>query len=399
MPAAPHRLQWANALRGLAAVAVVIYHLGQAFWTRQQGSAALVLHQPLEGADAGSPPVLARFLHALPVDLGGVGIALFFVLSGFVIAISLDRYSRPGFFIGRFLRLIPTFAAAFLLCVMVVWAVHSSPGGAGQAPGVGGTVVGVIPGLPLLLGVDSTSLGVDWTLIIELGFYGVCLLAYRSLTRTWWAPLLVAAGCVLAQQAVGSQAVSDAAPQWLDGARYLTLLVTPFLPVLLIGVLVSSVHRGQLRPPALLVVPVLMAVNLWLMGTSTAVPTTGEYQFSVLLAVVIFLVLWCTAADWRPGPVLRYLSDISYPLYLTHAILGYALLAALTSRGWGAVPATAVAVVCALALATALHRLVELPTHHYGRLCAGRAGRRQPAEQPGPTAQACSRRAVLAGRR
>jgi peptidoglycan/LPS O-acetylase OafA/YrhL len=370
-----HRIEWANALRAIAAVTVVLYHLCQAFWVHQREAAGLLHREPLY-TDTSQAPGLARWLAACPIDLGAFGVALFFVLSGFVIAVSVDRYSRPGFAVGRTLRLVPTYAVAFLVGLLIVLSFGASGSGAGEDPTWWGSFVGTVPGLSVLTDAGAISLGVDWTLDIEIVFYAVCLLAYTRLTRSWVVPLAVLVGCVSVQVVIGSDDVRQTLPDSLNGAAYLLLLTAPFLPLMLVGIVVSAVHREQLGPWSLLSLPVLVGTGQWLMATSEAVPTSGEYQASVIAAVPVFLVTWRLGGGWSPGRVLRYLSDVSYPLYLTHAMVGYALLAVLTQWGWASMPAIAVTLVVALLVATAVHRLVELPTHGYGQRCARRAGRR-----------------------
>ena len=108
------RLEWANALRGLAALTVIGYHFGVAFWWRQAVAASLARREPLFTGTDGVPQ-WSRLLNAVPIDFAALGVSAFFLLSGYVIAISLDRYSRVGFLIGRTLRVLPTYAVGFLV--------------------------------------------------------------------------------------------------------------------------------------------------------------------------------------------------------------------------------------------------------------------------------------------
>lgn len=372
---AEHRIEWANALRAIAAVTVVAYHFGQVFWVQQPEAAGLVHHEPLY-TDPAAAPGFARWLESSPIDLGGFGVALFFVLSGFVIAVSVDRYPRPGFVVARTLRLVPTYATGFLLALVIVLAFLHSPGGRGDDPSWWSSVVGLLPALGVATQAGQISLGVDWTLDIEIVFYAVCLLAYSRLTRSWLTPLLVLGGCVAVQATLSADSVGAAVPESLKGVVYLLLLAAPFLPLMLVGVVVSGVHRETLGRWGLTLVPVLAGTSLWLMATSEAVPTTGEYQLSVIASVPVFLLTWRLGGRWHPGPILRWLSSISYPLYLTHAIVGYGLLTLLGEWGWQPLPSIGVTVLVVLGVATAVHRLVELPTHRYGQRCARRAGKR-----------------------
>ena len=144
---------------------MLVAHYGVAFWMNQGGVAGLARRQPLYAGDAAAPR-FARVLVALPVDFAAFGVALFFLISGYVIAISLDRYSRRGFIIGRTMRVLPTYAAGFLVTCSVIWAV-SDPAHELVPTHV---LAGMIPGLPNVLGVPAPADGIVWTLIVELVF-------------------------------------------------------------------------------------------------------------------------------------------------------------------------------------------------------------------------------------
>ena len=117
------RLEWANTLRGLAALLVVIAHLGAAFFVGFFGPA---LGYPVNDTLPDWPP--GQWLLSLPFDLGGFGVSLFFLLSGLVITKSLHKYSRSGFAAARALRILPTFAAVYLFIVVAVALANNANG-------------------------------------------------------------------------------------------------------------------------------------------------------------------------------------------------------------------------------------------------------------------------------
>lgn len=122
-----------NALRGLAALMVVIHH------------AAYFAGLPVK----------------LPFDIGSVGVMLFFVISGFVIG--LNRHLPVGEFTARrALRIYPPYWAAYALSAAIVW-------------GVAGKATGIAWYSPLLLpsfGYPTVFLPF-WTLIFEVFFYAL----------------------------------------------------------------------------------------------------------------------------------------------------------------------------------------------------------------------------------
>ena len=98
------RLIFANQSRGLAALSVVGSHwVGVYFGSPDSVAAATAT--PLE-----TGPVPALFgVFAQPwFNFSPFGVALFFLISGLVIPISLDNHNRAGFTLARALRIFPT---------------------------------------------------------------------------------------------------------------------------------------------------------------------------------------------------------------------------------------------------------------------------------------------------
>lgn len=371
-PASPSsgRFEWANVLRGVASVAVLVFHLGFIFWVAQDAAAGLARHAPAYTGDEGAP-AFARVFQAVPFDLGGFGVALFFLISGFVIAISLNRYSRAGFLVGRAMRLLPTYAAGYLVTCLVI-AVMSDPAGELSLRSV---LVGAVPGLGLVLGVPVPGDGIVWTLIIELMFYGVCLVAYRSISRRVLSLALVAAACVAVQLVVPMPAVIVGSSK--GGIAYLLLLACPFLPVMLVGVALSGIRSGHLSLRTGLVAAAgLVAVHATLLATSPVMPPSVEYQVSFGVAILVFGAFWWFGRRVHAHRVTTFLADLSYPLYVVHPVLGYATLAVLTARHVPALVSLAVALLVVLVASWVLHHVVEVPTHRWGRRWARRLSAR-----------------------
>ena len=90
-------------LRFLAAVSVALYHYCFFIWAFPQGIAGRV-------ADVPPQPALESFF-----SWGWIGVEVFFVISGFVIAFSAENSSPRKFAIARFKRLLP----AVLICAPI----------------------------------------------------------------------------------------------------------------------------------------------------------------------------------------------------------------------------------------------------------------------------------------
>jgi len=151
------RFTYIDALRGLAALAVAAYHFYH--------SAGLMAVY-----DASLP----RFITA-PLSRGYLGVQIFFVLSGFVIAYSQRdtfvtlRY-LGNFALRRSLRLDPPYWAAIFAVIVLNWLAYRLHfEGLEPMPSIPVVLANMIY-IHDLLGVQKI-LSVSWTLCIEVQFY------------------------------------------------------------------------------------------------------------------------------------------------------------------------------------------------------------------------------------
>lgn len=116
-----NKVEFANTLRGFAALSVLISHYYSVFWFRKPAVATLT-HLPQLDDSLGAPVYLS-WLHPFPLnESGSFGVALFFLISGFVIPFSLERSSALTFAINRFFRLVPVYICGFSITLLSIFA-------------------------------------------------------------------------------------------------------------------------------------------------------------------------------------------------------------------------------------------------------------------------------------
>ncbi len=322
------RLVELDALRGVAVLLVMAFH-----YTARFGE--------LYPSAAGAAP-------AFP--FGAYGVHLFFVISGFVIIMTLDRSERAAdFLLARFSRLYPAYWTAILITAATLWFLDGPVG----KP----SVVQVVQNFTMLQGffnVPSVD-GVYWTLEVELLFYVMALAVFclGLLRRVHFA--------VLAWLAL---AALFASPLWeahVAGAPFAGLaarvLILEFAPFFSIGILFYRLYRNQGAA----------AWNYALIAAALAVIMASQPFAVSLLMVAACGVLWKLAHGGLPalrfGPLV-FVGTISYSLYLLHQKIGYSLMLSLLERGWSAGAAMAAAATLSIGLATAVTFLVEKPALH-----------------------------------
>lgn len=361
------RLIFANQLRGLAALSVVASHLVGVFWAAPAQVAA-VTATPLQ---TGQPPGLLSLFTAPWLNFGPLGVAVFFLISGLVIPISLEAHDRKSFVIARVLRIFPTYIAGLALCALAIW-LNARAWGLPLPFGPGGLAVN---GLLVfdLLGRPSVDL-VNWTLATELKFYLVMVLAAPWIRKGDLRALFAIALAVL----VFNITLHQKGFAFLNGRLAAQLgmasLEGVFLIFMLIGVVFSFHVRGQIPGRRALLAGAGLGVLFLIAWRYSAIDdefprVTANYGYALL----IFGLAYGLRDRFRAFWPLDVLAAISFPLYVLHSLLGYSLLKLFMLKfQLGYYPALAASLALVLLAATALHRLVERPSIQAGRRLAPR---------------------------
>lgn len=266
-------------LRGIAAVAVLFFHCAD------------YLHQLRDDS---------RFLAVFNSFIGMYGVAIFFVISGYL----MSRLSRQGnahrFIVDRILRIYPLmFAVIAVAGVAYVFSGHA------RRPDL----------LSLTLfptGHRSYFLGVEWTLIVEVTFYVIIAVAMlagkRRLLEAFFAFWLITLALFV---------ITGSAP-----APDLTPTLTEFLgqsanSAFLLGFLLPCILDAKLmpRPTGLLVIATAVAL------LAAVFPDEGDRWVAGISSMMV------VAAALKAQPATDYglfsrmglrLGDASYALYLCH---------------------------------------------------------------------------------
>ncbi len=319
-----------NMLRGLAALIVVVSHYSN--------------ETNLLGA-------------VLGYGGGQMGVMLFFLLSGFLMAHlygerALQAATLRRFAVARFARVVPL----FVLIVLVSWAARRW-----ELSDVFFTIWNgkwLLSHLLFLNGVD-----ILWTIPPEIHFYLLFPLLWwlgRRYGRSFFIALLALVVLLLL--------ADPPAPRFRLFGLPGQLWLLRTLPFFLTGVLLGHLYANW-QPPAvlrnhlfILCLPLLLLLYPRIMEAVLGISYWPWQDNWVLLPVaLIFFGLVFLVPDGNPvleNPVGDFLGRISYSLYLTHVPLLLSLREALHGQPWLGAPLYLGA---AVLVAWCSYRLVELP--------------------------------------
>lgn len=341
-------------LRFVAALMVMWFHYGYLASANQTTNAAKAAQNLLH---------LPQQLHAT-AQFGWVGVQIFFVISGFVIAFSGRGATPFRFFVSRVVRLVPGawLCATITLAVLLVFGTHYSQEILWR---------GYRHSLmfhPMMPWIDTSF----WTLAIEVAFYG-CVFVLLVLNRfAWMRQLAIVLGLVssvywvaAAQTAIHAHlplsAMLAQAQQW----RSFDLLLIHHGMFFAIGILLwlelcDKNRRSHWFWIAVFAVTGCVQISslaeLAEAGAGRLMPLTlvASSIWLASLALMILAVRFNSRLLALPGMVrsgIRTMGTMTYPLYLVHQIAGCTLIGVLIRHGMPGL--SAVAVVALLALVTA----------------------------------------------
>ena len=322
MQGAANRIQYLDGLRGIAIVLVILSHYWGLGWTE-------IL------------PFGNRFGSIRIIEQGWVGVELFFLISGFVILLTIERCnSIKQFVYRRWLRLFPAMAIATIITVIFnhtiqpVTQFSDSPW------------YNAIPGLIFVspsflhaishLEIDSLHRSF-WTLYVEVGFYVTFALLYFSLGWKRATLVLFLVGCtvlfgnaILTRLGVSGFSLRLIEPfTWL-GMKYYLWFAS--------GILFAKAKAYNSNPMFAL------ACAIGLAAAVLVSPNNLYLKWHDSQAMMAVLVLFAAAQrmpplqnllQWRP---LLFLGTVSYPLYLIHETIGLGMII-LTDRYIPGLPA------------------------------------------------------------
>lgn len=329
-----------NALRGIAALLVAIDHI------------------ILMASRCTPDSVLFYFA----TFLGSFGVGSFFLLSGFVIYLSLEKTGSIEFLWHRILRVYPVIiiAVAIRMLSQVMMGQRTLDVATLKLFLLNISLFGNmrIPG-------EANIEPIVWSLAIEVKFYllmAVIFAISRKPVRVPLVPMLFGVAVLLGVGALLAPPLSN--PLSVDWA-----LAMSSLPVLFIGTASCLYFRKIIGLYKFFAMAVLLLVSLSFAPLTDNVSFAKNFTAWILAGLLFWNCLFSARVQsWMDQRWLMLLGAISYPLYAIHTAVIEALIHLNRSSGPSALFLRGL--IIALVCAYALHRLVEDPVQRWSKKIA-----------------------------
>lgn len=298
-------------MRGFAACWVLVHHANQSVTT------------------AAAP--LGTGIQA--IANGYLGVDFFFVLSGFIIALSSNKLLERGGGIREYLsaRAIRIYVPYLPIgiAMLVLYALFPGISGSDRTPGL-------VTSITLFPTSRPPALSVAWTLVHELLFYAVFSLIFVSRKLLW---LAIGAWCTVigAQYVFGQNLVRE-------GWGY---MLSPINLCFFLGVGTFYAIRGEVSAGISISAAIFGLIIVGWEGSSL---TPKGWLISLGFAALIVGSTGDLINRFKPGRFLVFLGAASYSIYLVHSPMLSASIRVVQHITTLAVPA-AFALLCLMALA------------------------------------------------
>ncbi|ELR4955437.1 acyltransferase [Salmonella enterica] len=349
-------------LRGIAALMVVFYHL------------RTTLNNVYAQSDLGD----------IMFGYGAFGVDLFFVISGYIICYSTEKKEyrmQVKYVIRRIFRIYPLLIVSLLIFFLFV----------DDASKINVLIRSAVP-LNANYSAGSPFFGYNllspaWTLTYEIAFYIIFLASFTLSHRYRWlmsSVIIILLVCGIQKWQVGSVTFNAYNNNsFKDGSFWhapLTFLASPLFIDFVYGICIYKIHSiiKNINVTERLI-SWIKAFSLFIFALaileifSTQVYGHGPLLWGLWCAILLLSgLVYETFATIPKSKILHFLGDISYSLYLTHAIIidmfyKYNAEFSIFGKPHG-ISHVAYILILSLFLAYIVYRLIELPFIKIGKL-------------------------------
>jgi len=334
-------------LRGIAILLVIVYHYFFVYYRNIDINNTIIEN--------------IRFINNY-VNFGVLGVSLFFLVSGFVIPMSLKNHDNKkktvfNFFIRRFFRLYPTYWFSIIFISITILLFHNADAYTFKQIIINFTM------LQDLFKVKSID-GVFWTLMVELKFYilTASLFYFSLLKKINW---IIVFFLFLSILTLIEWNVNNSIINAVLHRNYLWA----YLMLMYLGTSFYFYHKEEISRANLIVLIMVVSgyfsLNHYFLDNNGFGDKIG-YSVATIVAIISFIIL----LNYKKtiSKVTTFFGNISYSLYLIHQVIGYFLISSLINFNINMPFAQVITFFVVIAVAIMMNKYIEIPSNKLGHM-------------------------------
>ena len=362
------KLIFIHQLRAVAALMVIAWHLGIMFWYSNETISSTFFLKPISGGKDNLNFLYTNIVEAfmnLGFDFGRFGVAIFFLISGFIIPYSIKENNeikaKIMFLVKRVLRIWPVYICGFSIAFLVLFCYTKITYGNFTY-----SVKDYLIQASLLrdwFWVPSID-GISWTLEVEIKFYLLIfvLLLFNKLYSKSTVAIL---SMVMALYNILLFANTEKLILYNVRLYQIMSVIGDsfiYLTFVLIGLAFYCLYSGKWDKSIffLLLQCLIFSFLLSILNSGNKV-VLKQFVVNYLGAILLFGDFYLMRDRLKENKFLSFMGDKSFAIYLLHGLTGYVLLSVFMDIGFPAPLCLVLSVGIVLLLVIGFCRFIEKP--------------------------------------
>lgn len=361
------KLIFIDNLRAIATLFVLMCHLGYVFWYQNGAVAALLYVEERSGIRDAVPKFwddIAKAIDLLNVNFGMLGVAIFFLISGFVIPYSVEKNREKGnkclFLVKRFLRIWPVYILGFGITFSALQFYAKFSGGNWIF-----SMKDFLVQASLLrdwFWIPSID-GISWTLEIEIKFYAFFFLLFLLKRKDDPKSIIGIALTIVLLSVLYS---ANKEMLLVMGREYYiicsnTIDSLKYMIYILMGLGFHCLYAGKWDKKVWLVVEEVLIVCFLLSVHWLSPELEISFWVNYISAFLIFLNAYLLRDRISQGRFFRFFANNSFSIYILHGVNGYILLTIFYDMGIPMYINLPIVIIIVLFVSWLFHQYVEEP--------------------------------------
>ena len=360
-------LWFAQALRGLGALSVVYWHYCVAFLLENRLISEVAQIEPLQQVRLLPHMFWTETLKNMAFESGRVGVAIFFLISGFVVSISLEDRNVPRFIVRRLFRVYPTYAVGLAITCLFIF-INATYYGHPFPYSLHDYLVNLslFRDMSYVPSIDY----INWSLEIEIKFYLMCALIAGWAGLDNYKAILVVA---LILMGINCQAIALPlkyidAHTWNEHVRIILGYNTIQILFMLNGVALYNLYRKKWSFKKFAWMSAVLTALFLVAGYNRPFPWSFRIlvlNYMPALAIVYASYYW---REYFPqSRIVDFFAKISYPLYMVHCINGFIIMGFLYKFQNNHYLIMLETLGIVVFIAWCIHNFIETPSYSFGK--------------------------------